>query len=100
MTLRERIRDDGVLFQSYSDTELILHLISHSRKENQIDQILDALHQIEGAYCLVILTDDSLIAVRDPNGFRPLVLGKVDGAYLFCCETCDVDIVGEFEISD
>src|SRR5690625_2023744 len=57
-TLRERFRDEGVLFQSTSDTELILHLISHSRKENQIDQILDALHQIEGAYCLVIMRSE------------------------------------------
>ncbi|HLR90557.1 MAG TPA: amidophosphoribosyltransferase [Balneolaceae bacterium] len=99
-TLRERFRDEGVLFQSTSDTELILHLISHSRKENQIDQILDALHQIEGAYCLVILTDDSLIAVRDPNGFRPLALGKVDGAYTIASETCAFDIIGAEYIRD
>lgn len=90
--IRERFRKEGVLFQSTSDTELILHLISHSDKEDQMDQIMDALGQIEGAYCLVILTDDKLIAVRDPNGFRPLALGKVDGAYCVSSETCAFDI--------
>ncbi len=90
--IRDRFREEGVLFQSTSDTELILHLISHSRKKDQMDQIMDALSQIEGAYCLVILTDDKLIAVRDPNGFRPLALGKVDGAFCFSSETCAFDI--------
>ena len=98
--LRERFRDEGVLFQSTSDTELILHLISHSRKEKQIDQILDALDQIEGAYCLVILTDDKLIAVRDPNGFRPLALGIKDDSYIVASETCAFDIIDADFIRD
>ena len=93
-SLRERFRDEGVLFQSTSDTELILHLISHSRKETQLDRIMDALSQIEGAYCLVILTDDKLIAVRDPNGFRPLALGTIDGSWVVASETCAFDIIG------
>jgi amidophosphoribosyltransferase len=96
--LRDRFINEGILFQSTSDTELILHLISHSRKETQIEQILDALGQIRGAYCLVILTDDKLIAVRDPNGFRPLCLGKLDGARVVASESCAFDIIGaEFE---
>lgn len=99
-TLRERFREEGVLFQSTSDTELILHLISHSREENQMDQILDALGQIEGAYCLVILTDDKLIAVRDPNGFRPLALGTIGGAFTVASETCAFDIIGADYIRD
>lgn len=99
-SLRERFRDEGVLFQSTSDTELILHLISHSREEDQMDQIMDALSQIEGAYCLVILTDDKLIAVRDPNGFRPLALGKIDGSYTVASETCAFDIIGAEYIRD
>jgi len=98
--LRERFRDEGVLFQSTSDTELILHLISHSRKEKQIDQVLDALDQIEGAYCLVILTDDKLIAVRDPNGFRPLALGIKDDSYIVASETCAFDIIDADFIRD
>lgn len=91
--LRDNFRKDGVLFQSTSDTELILHLISRSTKETVLEQIMDALGQIEGAYCLVILTDDHLIAVRDPNGFRPLALGKKDDAYLVASETCAFDII-------
>lgn len=98
--LRDRFREEGVLFQSTSDTELILHLISHSRKETQIEQILEALDQIEGAYSLVMLTDDKLIGVRDPNGFRPLALGKVDGAYCIASETCAFDIIGAEYIRD
>lgn len=98
--LRDRFREEGVLFQSTSDTELILHLISHSRKETQIDQILEALEQIEGAYSLVMLTDDKLIGVRDPNGFRPLALGKVDGSYCLASETCAFDIIGAEYVRD
>jgi amidophosphoribosyltransferase len=98
--LRDRFRDEGVLFQSTSDTELILHLISHSRKETQIEQILEALEEIEGAYSLVMLTDDKLIGVRDPNGFRPLALGKVDGSYCIASETCAFDIIGAEYIRD
>lgn len=98
--LRDRFRDEGVLFQSTSDTELILHLISKSSKTDQIDQVMDALHQIEGAYCLVILTDDKLIAVRDPNGFRPLALGMIDGSYTVASETCAFDIIGAEYIRD
>lgn len=90
--LRNRFINQGVLFQSTSDTELILHLVAHSKKETLIEQIVDALHQIEGAYCLVILTDDKLIAVRDPNGFRPLALGKKGDAYMIASETCAFDI--------
>jgi amidophosphoribosyltransferase len=91
--LRQRFINEGVLFQSTSDTELILHLISHSKKENQIDQIIDAVSQVTGAYCLVILTDDKLIAVRDPNGFRPLALGRKGDSYFVASETCAFDIV-------
>lgn len=92
--LRERFTEEGVLFQSTSDTELILHLISHSDKDTPLEQVLDGLRQIEGAYCLVIMTDDKLIAVRDPNGFRPLALGTIDGSYTVASETCAFDIIG------
>jgi amidophosphoribosyltransferase len=98
--LRDRFTEQGILFQSTSDTELILHLISQSRKPTQMEQILDALHQIEGAYCLVILTDDKLVAVRDPNGFRPLALGMIDGAYVVASETCAFDISNAEYIRD
>ncbi len=98
--IRKRFREEGVLFQSTSDTELILHLIAQSNEEDQLHQIMDALSQIEGAYCLVMLTDDKLIAVRDPNGFRPLALGKVDGKFCVASETCAFDIIDAEYIRD
>lgn len=91
-SIRARFREEGVLFQTGSDTELVLHLISHSTYTNQVSQIMDALEQLEGAYCLVFLTDDKLIAARDPNGFRPLALGKKDGKFCIASETCAFDI--------
>jgi amidophosphoribosyltransferase len=98
--IRDRFTEKGVLFQSTSDTELILHLIAQSEYDDQLDQIMDALHQIEGAYCLVLLTDDKLIAVRDPNGFRPLALGKVDGKFCVASETCAFDIIDAEYVRD
>lgn len=92
--LRERFTNEGVLFQSTTDTELILHLIAQSKETGQLNKIMDALHQIEGAYCLVIQTDESIIAVRDPNGFRPLCLGRLDDAFVATSESCALDIIG------
>ncbi len=90
--LRSRLIEEGTLFQTSSDSELILHLIAKSRRAKQINQVIDALHQVEGAFSLVILTDTSLIAVRDPNGFRPLALGKIGDGYCVASETCAFDI--------
>jgi amidophosphoribosyltransferase len=98
--LRNDFINEGVLFSSTSDTEIILHLISHSKKTDQLDQIEDAVNQIAGAYCLVILTDDKLIAVRDPNGFRPLALGKLGDSYVVASETCAFDIIGADYVRD
>lgn len=98
--LRDRFTEQGVLFQSTSDTELILHLISQSKKPTQMEQVLDALQQIEGAYCLTILTDDKLIAVRDPNGFRPLALGRINDSFVVASETCAFDIIGAEYVRD
>ncbi|MDI6400801.1 amidophosphoribosyltransferase [Balneolaceae bacterium ANBcel3] len=98
--LRNKLEEQGVIFQSSSDTELILHLISHSKKATQLEQIMDALHQIEGAYCLLLLTDDKLIAVRDPNGFRPLALGRKEDSWIVASETCAFDINNATYIRD
>ena len=103
--LREAFSDRGTLFQSTSDSELILHLIAQSRRRKQVDQILDALSQIEGGYALIFLTDDSLIAARDPNGFRPLALGRFTrpnrtDAYCVASETCAFDMIGATYIRD
>ena len=105
--LRSSFTNRGTLFQTTSDSELILHLIAQSRRKRQIDQIIDALTQVEGAFSLVILTDNHLIAVRDPNGFRPLALGKLpsstpEGAPAYCVasETCAFDLIGASYIRD
>lgn len=90
--LREELVNEGAIFQTTSDTEVILHLIARSKLDNQIDQIMEALRKIKGAYCVVILTDDKLIAARDPLGFRPLSIGKLDKAFLVASETCAFDI--------
>jgi amidophosphoribosyltransferase len=91
--LREELINEGAIFQTTSDTEVILHLIARSRLNNQVDQIKEALDKLEGAYCLTILTDDKLIAARDPYGFRPLSIAKLNGAYIVASETCAFDLL-------
>jgi len=91
--LREELVNEGAIFQTTSDTEVILHLIARSKLNNQIDQIKEALSRVEGAYCLTILTDDKLIAARDSYGFRPLSIGKLNNAFVIASETCAFDIL-------
>ncbi len=91
--LREELINEGAIFQTTTDTEVILHLIARSRLDNQIDQIREALTKIKGAYCLTILTDDKLIAARDPYGFRPLSLAKLNNSFIAASETCAFDII-------
>ena len=105
--LRRAFSERGTLFQSTSDTELILHLIAQSRRAKTLDQIIDALAQVEGGYALAILTDDCLVAVRDPNGFRPLALGRYENggptprtAYCVASETCAFDMIGATYVRD
>ncbi|HET6512067.1 MAG TPA: class II glutamine amidotransferase, partial [Candidatus Kapabacteria bacterium] len=103
--IRERLQDVGTIFQTTTDSELILHLIARSRKTEQIEQIREALQQVRGAYSLVMMTDSMLIAARDPNGFRPLALGRIkrkDGqwGYIVASETCAFDIVNAEYIRD
>lgn len=90
--LREELVNEGAIFQTTSDTEVILHLIARSKLDNQIEQILEALRKVEGAYCITILTDNKLIAARDSYGFRPLSIGKLDNSFLVASETCAFDI--------
>ncbi len=91
--LRKELVDEGAIFQTTSDTEVILHLIARSKLNNQVDQIKEALQRLEGAYCLTILTDDKLIAARDPYGFRPLSIGKLNNAFVIASETCAFDLL-------
>jgi amidophosphoribosyltransferase len=98
LTNARRLRDDlvrtGSIFQSTSDSEVIVHLIARSEARQPEDQILDALERVEGAYSLVMTLGRSLYAIRDPAGFRPLVLGKLGDGYVVGSETCSMDIVG------
>lgn len=91
--LREELVNEGAIFQTTSDTEVILHLIARSKLNNQVDQIREALAKLQGAYSLSILTDDKLIAARDPFGFRPLSIGKLNGTFVIASETCAFDII-------
>jgi amidophosphoribosyltransferase len=91
--LREKLETRGSIFQSNVDSEVIVHLIAASQQPTLVDRIIDALAQVRGAYSLVFLSEDRIIAARDPGGFRPLVLGRVDGAVVVASETCALDLV-------
>ena len=96
--LRGELEAYGAIFQSDSDSEVVIHLIAHSKGETMVSRVIDALTLIRGAFSLVILTDDHLIAARDPYGFRPLSLGKYKGSWVVASETCAFDLIGaEFE---
>ena len=84
----------GAMFQSTSDTEVILHLVARSKRNRFIDRFIEALREIEGGYALVSLTNKKLIGVRDPLGIRPLVLGELDGKPVLASETCALDMIG------
>src|SRR5436853_888697 len=88
-----RLRGRGAIFQSTVDSEVIVHLIAGSKETTLLDRIIDALGQVRGAYSLVFMTEDRIIAARDPAGFRPLVLGRVGDAVVIASETCALDLV-------
>ncbi len=92
--LREQLVEDGAIFQSTSDTECVLQLIARSRRAKVVDRLAETLMQIQGAYALVCLTNNTLIGARDPLGIRPLVLGDLAGAPILASETCALDIIG------
>ncbi len=92
--LRERLVEEGAIFQSTSDTECILQLIAKSRRAKVVDRFVEALHDIQGAYALVCLTNNTMIGARDPIGIRPLVLGESAGAPILASETCALDMIG------
>ena len=100
LTLRRQLVADGSIFQSTSDSEVILHLIARSRKTRVVDRFIDALRDIEGGYALVALTNTKLIGARDPLGIRPLVLGDLDGKYVLASETCALEMVGAHFVRD
>ena len=98
--LRKSLVETGSLFQSTTDTEIIIHLTARSHHADPIERLKEALMQVTGAYALVSIVDDKLIGVRDPMGIRPLVLGKVGTAHILASETCALDIIGADYIRD
>jgi len=94
MRVRGELNRRGSIFQSTSDTEVIIHLVATSSYRTLLDRFIDALKQVEGAYSLVCLTAEGLIACRDPRGIRPLVMGRLGDAYIFASETVALDLVG------
>lgn len=98
--LRSRLDAKGSIFQTTSDTEVILHLAARSGKSRRIDRICDALKHIKGAFSLLFLTEDGIIAARDSYGFRPLCLGKLGRSWVVASETCAFDIIGAQYVRD
>jgi len=94
ISLRNKLVEDGAIFYTTSDTETIVQLIAKSKRPKTIDKVVDAIFQIQGGYALVMLTQNSLIGVRDPYGIRPLIIGKLGSSYVFASETCALDIIG------
>lgn len=92
--LRSELEAYGAIFQSDSDTEVIVHLIAHSKGETFFNRLIEALALVRGAYSLVLLTDNKMIAARDPYGFRPLCLGRYKDAWIVASETCAFDLIG------
>ena len=92
--LRDELVTQGSIFQSSSDTEVIAHLYARSKAPIAEDAIVESVSQVQGAFSLVMLTRDRLVAVRDPHGFRPLALGRLDRSWVVCSETCAMDLIG------
>jgi amidophosphoribosyltransferase len=91
--IKAELESEGSIFQSTSDSELMLHLIARSRKGTFHDALIETLHRLEGAFSMVMIHDDSLVAIRDPRGFRPLYIGVKDGVTVVASETCALDIL-------
>ncbi len=100
ISIRNQLVKDGSIFQTTSDTEVILQLVARSSKKKTIDKLRAVFNQIQGAYSLIILTNKKMIGVRDPYGIRPLVLGKKGSAYVLASETCALDIIGASYVRD
>jgi len=94
ITIRNKLVEEGAIFYTTSDTEVIVQLIAKSKRSKTIDKIVDAIFHVQGGYALVMMTKNTLIGLRDPYGIRPLVIGKLKNSYVFASETCALDIIG------
>ena len=100
LELRQKLDAKGSIFQTTSDTEVIVHLAARSRKRRRIDRICDALTTVKGAFSLTLLTEDSIVAARDSHGFHPLALGRFRKSWVVASETCAFDIIGARYVRD
>jgi amidophosphoribosyltransferase len=100
MEIRDELEKQGAIFSTTSDSEVLVHLVSRSRKKSFEDALVESLGVLRGAYSFVLLTQTQMIAVRDPQGFRPLSIGKLDGSYVVASETCAFDISGAEYVRD
>lgn len=98
--IRNELVSQGSIFQSGSDTEVVLHLYARSKAKNFEEAIVESVAQLQGAFSFLMLTPDRLVAVRDPHGFRPLALGRLDDAFVVCSETCALDLIGATYVRD
>jgi len=98
--LRRELVSHGSIFRTDSDTEVILHLFARSDQKEVEDALVDAMRPLEGAFTLLFITRDALYGVRDPRGFRPLVLGKLGDSYVLCSETCALDLIDAVYVRD
>src|SRR5512137_300030 len=98
--LREELEARGSIFQTTVDSEIILHLLAQPTLRGQENNLMRSLHRIEGAYSLVIMTENELIGVRDPHGFRPLCIGRIDDAWVLASETCALDLINARFVRD
>lgn len=92
--IRERLEREGSIFQTTSDTEVILHLMAMNPRPDVVESLMLALKEVRGAYSLLLLTDQGLVAARDPHGFRPLIMGELRGTRCFASESCAFDLLG------
>ncbi|MEE2987144.1 MAG: amidophosphoribosyltransferase [Nitrospinota bacterium] len=92
-SLRKELGESGAIFQSTNDSEVIVHLLAQKRGNNFADVAAEALAHVRGAFSLLLMSEKEIIAVRDPNGFRPLCLGKLEGAYIVASESCVMDLI-------
>ncbi len=98
--IRHQMEQNGTIFQTSIDTEVILNLIARSRKETIEDRLADSLLQVKGAYCVTLMTETKLIGARDPHGFRPLCLGKLENGWVLSSESCGLDVIGAEFVRD
>ncbi|MFC0361168.1 amidophosphoribosyltransferase [Enterococcus canintestini] len=100
-SLRTSLEQDGAIFHSNSDTEILMHLIRRSKKENWLEQLKEALNEVKGGFAYILMREDCMVAALDANGFRPLAIGKMkNGAYVVASETCALEVSGAEFVRD